>query len=166
MKITIQQFYRPDGDSTQMRGVVSDVELPALSTHLPVGEADLDFALKFDHVDPAAYKPDGMVDPALVKKLQELSAARVTKSADFQKVEKNIERYEKQKENKKVSLNKVKFLAERADLNPDKEEEKEFDELNESKRPVVKLDYYIKEVMNVAIDYLRLSPVKELALSN
>ena len=166
LKITIQQFYRPDGDSTQRRGVVSDVELPALTTHLPVGEADLDFALKFDHVNPAAYKTDGMVDPALVKKLQELSAARVAKSADFQKVEKNTERYEKQKENKTVSLNKVKFLAERADLNPDKEEEKEYDELNESKRPVVKLDYYIKEVMNVAIDYLRLSPVKELALSN
>jgi carboxyl-terminal processing protease len=166
LKITIQQFYRPDGDSTQRRGVESDVELPALTTHLPVGEADLDFALKFDHVNPAAYKTDGMVDPALVKKLQELSAARVAKSADFQKVEKNTERYEKQKENKTVSLNKVKFLAERADLNPDKEEEKEYDELNESKRPVVKLDYYIKEVMNVAIDYLRLSPVKELALSN
>jgi hypothetical protein len=122
--------------------------------------------LKFDHVNPAAYKTDGMVDPALVKKLQELSADRVAKSPDFQKVAKNTERYEKQKENKTVSLNKEKFLAERADLNPDKEEEKEYDELNESKRPVVKLDYYIKEVMAVAIDYLRLSTVKELALSN
>ena len=84
LKITIQQFYRPDGDSTQMRGVVSDVELPSLSTHLPVGEGDLDYALKFDHVDPAAYTPVGMVDPDLVKQLQALSAERVEKSSRLQ----------------------------------------------------------------------------------
>ncbi|HEY2760116.1 MAG TPA: S41 family peptidase, partial [Pirellulales bacterium] len=44
LKITIQQFYRPDGDSTQNRGVVSDIELPSLTTHLDVGESDLDYA--------------------------------------------------------------------------------------------------------------------------
>ena len=55
LKITIQQFYRPNGDSTQNRGVVSDIELPSLTTHLDVGEADLDYALKFDHIDPANY---------------------------------------------------------------------------------------------------------------
>ena len=34
LKLTIQQFYRPGGDSTQNRGVVSDVELPSLTTQL------------------------------------------------------------------------------------------------------------------------------------
>ena len=38
LKLTIQQFYRPGGDSTQNRGVVSDVELPSLTTQLDVGE--------------------------------------------------------------------------------------------------------------------------------
>ena len=47
LKITIQQFYRPGGDSTQNRGVVSDVELPSLTTQLDVGESDLDYALAF-----------------------------------------------------------------------------------------------------------------------
>ena len=32
LKITFQQFYRPGGDSTQKRGVVSDVELPLISS--------------------------------------------------------------------------------------------------------------------------------------
>ena len=31
LKLTIQQFYRPGGDSTQNRGVVSDIELPSLT---------------------------------------------------------------------------------------------------------------------------------------
>ena len=50
--MTIQQFYRPGGDSTQNRGVVSDVELPSLTTQLDVGESDLDYALTFDQVQP------------------------------------------------------------------------------------------------------------------
>ena len=48
LKITMQQFYRPDGDSTQRRGVLADIELPSITTHLDVGEADLDYPLPFD----------------------------------------------------------------------------------------------------------------------
>ncbi len=162
LKITIQQFYRPDGDSTQMRGVLSDVELPSLSTHLPVGEGDLPYALKFDHVDPAPYAPVGMVDPDLVKQLQSLSAERVKKSSDFAKVETNIARYEQRKDRKKISLNREKFLADQADADVDKEEEKEFDDSN-AKRPVVKRDFYIEEVLGITGDYIRLSHVKALA---
>ena len=36
LKITMQQFYRPDGDSTQKRGVLADIELPSLTTHMDV----------------------------------------------------------------------------------------------------------------------------------
>ncbi len=53
LKITTQQFYRPDGDSTQKRGVLADIELPSLTTHLDVGEADLDYPVDFDKVDAA-----------------------------------------------------------------------------------------------------------------
>jgi carboxyl-terminal processing protease len=162
LKITIQQFYRPDGDSTQMRGVLSDVELPSLSTHLPVGEGDLDYALKFDHVDPVPYTPVGMVDPDLVKQLATLSADRVKRSSDFAKVDQNIARYLKQKDRKRVSLNREKFLADQADRDVDKEEEKEFDDSN-AKRPVVKRDFYVNEVLAITDDYIRLSHVKVLA---
>ena len=82
------------------------------------------------------------------------------KSDDFQKEIKKIARYEKQKDRKQVSLNKEKFIADRADMNTEKEEEKEFDELNETKRPVVKKDYYIDEVLAMTTDYLRLSKNK------
>ena len=52
----MQQFYRPNGDSTQKRGVLSDVELPSLTTHLDVGEADLDYPVEFDKVEPLHFK--------------------------------------------------------------------------------------------------------------
>ena len=66
LKITMQQFYRPGGDSTQRRGVVSDVELPSISTHLKdVSEADLDYSLPFDKVPPQPFKKFDRVNPTL-----------------------------------------------------------------------------------------------------
>jgi len=160
LKITIQQFYRPDGDSTQLRGVVSDIELPSLTSHLPVGESDLDNPLQFDHVEPVRFTSANMVDSSLVKQLAQLSVERIQKSDDFQKVIKSIEHYEKQKDRKQVSLNKEKFIADRADMNAEKEEEDKLNELNETKRPVVKKDFYINEVLALTTDYMRLSKTK------
>ena len=40
LKITMQQFYRPNGDSTQNRGVLADIELPSLTSQLDVMGGD------------------------------------------------------------------------------------------------------------------------------
>src|SRR6478735_7741943 len=46
LKITMQQFYRPNGDSTQHRGVLADVVLPSLTDVIEgVSESDLDWAV-------------------------------------------------------------------------------------------------------------------------
>ena len=55
LKLTISQFYRVNGDSTQNLGVPSDVVLPSLLDHMDMGESSLDNALKFDHIEPADY---------------------------------------------------------------------------------------------------------------
>jgi carboxyl-terminal processing protease len=164
LKITIQQFYRPNGDSTQNRGVVSDIELPSLTTHLDVGEADLDYALKFDKVTPAAYAKVNMVDKAMLEDLRNRSAARVKESEDFQKAEKKIAHYLQLKEHKSVNLNEQKFMAERAEMNTEQEEDEQFKQLDDPNRPVVKRDYYFNEVLAIAGDYLQLN--KRVALNN
>ena len=43
LKITIQQFYRPNGDSTQLRGVLADIVLPSVTDKMDVSESDLDY---------------------------------------------------------------------------------------------------------------------------
>jgi carboxyl-terminal processing protease len=164
LKITIQQFYRPDGDSTQNRGVVSDIELPALTTHFDVGEADLDYALKFDHIDPASYEKTSMVEPELVKQLRERSEKRVAESDDFKKLNQKIQHYVEQKDRKTVPLNEEKFLKERAELNTEQEEEKQFQQLDDPNRPVVKRDFYFNEVLDITLDYLQLG--KKLAMAD
>ena len=157
LKITIQQFYRPDGDSTQNRGVVSDIELPSMTSHFDVGESDLDYATKFDHIDPAKYVKANSVDKALIDELRERSAHRVHDSEDFQKLEKQIDRYVQLKERKTVPLDEDKFLAERAELNTEREEEKQFEQLDEQNRPVVNRDFYFNEALAITLDYLQLN---------
>ena len=64
------------------------------------------------------------------------SAKRREGSKDWEKVAKNIARYNDQKKRKRVSLNEARFLAERAEVNADKEEEKELEKLANPNRPV------------------------------
>jgi carboxyl-terminal processing protease len=157
LKITINQFYRPNGDSTQNLGVVSDVEIPSITNHLFEGEADLDYALAFDKVPAVPIRKDNLIDPKLVNELKQLSSQRIAQSEEFQKEQKKIERFLKLKQDKKVNLNETKFMAERAELNTEKEEEKELEELNDPNAPVVKKDFYFNEAMNIALDFIRIS---------
>lgn len=157
LKLTIQQFYLPGGNSTQNRGVVSDVELPSLTSHLEgVTESDLDYALKFDRVDPLPHDNYHMVDSAIVDGLRQRSAGRVSKSDYFTRESRRIDRYEEQKDRKSVTLNKDAFLAERKELNADKEEEEIYDNLADPDRPVYEMDGYGKEALDVTVDYLDL----------
>ncbi|HWA99106.1 MAG TPA: carboxy terminal-processing peptidase [Pirellulales bacterium] len=156
LKITMQQFYRPNGDSTQNRGVNADIALPWLTNELDIGESDLEYALAFDKIEPVRYDRLNKVDRGTIERLDALSKQRQASSEDFQKVLRNIARYHEQKAKKTVTLNEKKFLAERAQLNADKEQEKEFDHMNDPNRPVFDAkQFYNREVVNITLDYLQ-----------
>jgi carboxyl-terminal processing protease len=156
LKLTIQQFYRPGGDSTQKRGVVSDVELPSLTTQLDVAEADLDYALEFSHIDALPHDNFHMVDSGIVEGLRTRSKARVANSDYFKKVDREIGHYKDIKAKKTVTLNKEKFMKEREELDNDKEQEKMFDAMTDPSRPVYDMNGYGTEALDIAVDYLDL----------
>ena len=164
LKITMQQFYRPNGDSTQNRGVLADIELPSLTSQYDVGESSLDYAMKFDHIDPVPYRKAGLVDTRMVEQLKTQSAERRKSSSEFDKVLRKIARYNEQKQRKRVSLNETKFMADRAELNTEQEEEKEFEEMNDPNRPVVKRDYYFNEALAITLDYMRMINAPQAAV--
>lgn len=151
LKITLQQFYRPNGESTQNRGVQSDLQWPSLTNELDVAESDLDFALPFDKIRAVPYQKLSMIDEDLVKRLTALSVARQQTSPDFDKVKRSIARYHEQKGRKATTLNEKKFLEERAEMNADKETEKKFEELNNG----IKKDFYFNEAVDITLDYVR-----------
>lgn len=104
LRLTLQQFYRVNGDSTQNRGVASDIVLPSLIEHLATPEKDLDHALAFDKVKPAEHENAGMVPADLKALLKARSAERVKASKDFAKLAQDIERFKTLRQRKKMPL--------------------------------------------------------------
>lgn len=157
LKITMQQFYRPNGDSTQKRGVLADVVLPSLISQFDIGESDLDYAVEFDRVESARFSSLNQISQPLLADLRKRSEERRQASSDFQKLENNIRRYREQKDRKYVTLNKDQYLAERKELDAERAEEKHFkDQLKKGGGPVFERNFYNDEVMAIATDYLDL----------
>ena len=157
MKLTIQQFYRVNGDSTQNRGVRSDVVLPSILDHLDEGEAGLDNALPFDQIRNARYVPGKSVTSELVASLQKSSEGRMTANEDFQKVEQGIQRFIERKNRKEISLQESVLRAEReTDKAIADEEKKQTGEEEEEKKPkeIFPKNYYNDELLNVSLDYI------------
>jgi len=156
LKVTIQQFYRPSGESTQNRGVLADIEWPSLTTHLDVGESDLDHPIAFDRIDPVPFKPTGYVSKPIRERLRALSAQRCSESEDFKKVLRRIDLYKMQKNRKYVTLHEEKFLAERAELNAEREREKQLEELLDPNHKAIERDHYLNEALAITLDYVQL----------
>ena len=155
LKITTQQFYRPSGDSTQQRGVLSDIVLPSITDKMPVGEGDLDFAVEFDRVPRASFAAYDFSRPDITQSLQDKSTSRLSDSEEFQKEIEKIAKYVELKALKTVSLNEEKFLARRKELNSDKEDEEVIEKQmvpdNEIER-----NFYLDEVLRITTDYMDL----------
>jgi carboxyl-terminal processing protease len=153
LKLTINQFYRVNGDSTQKRGIPSDVVLPSVLDHLDLGEASLDNVIEFDHIRPAEHKLFHAVTPALISLLRERSKARVAASTEFQEVNLNIQKSVSRKKRKSISLNEDELKQER--LEEEEKTKKEADEPNEKgKGPIFPDQFYNDELLAITLDYV------------
>jgi len=168
LKLTVQQFYRPSGDSTQQRGVLADITLPSITDHMDVSEGDLDYPVAFDKVQATPFNKYDSVSQNVVGTLKDQTTHRLAKSTEFQKLQKDIERYLEQKAKKEVPLNEQKFMARRAELDADKEEEKTFEQQanGDGDDKVFKRNYYNNEILNITLDYLRLLGKDKVAKAN
>ena len=109
----MQQFYRPNGDSTQKRGVIPDVVLPSLTNVIGMGEGDLDYAVDFDNIATAEFKSYNMVGADALVRLRGHSTDRIKTAGEFSKELARIARYRRLKDEKTISLNEEKYLARR-----------------------------------------------------
>ncbi len=156
LKLTINQFYRVNGDSTQNTGVKSDIVLPSLIDHMDVGEASLDNALAFNRIEPAEYGRLAYVNNDVISRLQNASQKRVAANDDFKKLEGDIAKYVDRKNRKTISLNESKLKAER-DADRPADDKKKDDEEEESEReegPIFPESAYNDELLNIAVDYV------------
>lgn len=165
LKLTINQFYRVNGDSTQNRGVESDVVLPSLIDHMDLGESFMDNALAFDRVQPARHEYFKYVTPEIVSALKKDSEKRVAADPKFQQTLKDIDRYLARKSRKSVSLNEETLRKEREEDKAAKDVEKEEEEFESKtdKTPVLAKTEYNTELMAIAIEYAGLLKAQKTA---
>lgn len=156
LKITMQQFYRPNGDSTQKRGVLADIILPSISDHMDVGETDLDFPVAFDQVPKARFRGLEMVGESTLASLRQSSMKRIASSDDFQKRKRRIDKYLEFKDRTTISLNEEKFTARRKEFNAEEEDKNAIEEQINANAEI-KRDYYMEEVLDITVDYLNIA---------
>ena len=104
LKMTIAQFFRINGGTTQLRGVSPDVKLPVLSDIENFGESSYDNALPWVAIKPAAYVPAGDLKE-LIAPLQKRHQARIAKDKDFQYLAEDLAEIRKLRKENSVSLN-------------------------------------------------------------
>ncbi|MDP6397763.1 MAG: carboxy terminal-processing peptidase [Arenicellales bacterium] len=84
LKLTIAQFFRVSGASTQHRGVVPDIVLPGRGADLPYGEKALENALPFAQIDSTAFSSYSVENPGYdLDQLRELHSQRIRSDPDF-----------------------------------------------------------------------------------
>ena len=155
LKITMQQFYRPKGDSTQQRGVLSDVILPSITDHMDVSESDLDFPVAFDQVESTVEESLGLRDESLIKQLSMSSATRIAASDEFSDLEKQIEQYKQQRKEKRVTLNEEEFFAKRKEFDAEKKTRDALRERVNGENQVFPDTFYNTEVLNITVEYIQ-----------
>ena len=162
LKLTISKFYRVNGDSTQTKGVLSDVVLPSLLDHRDIGEDSLDNALAFDRIGHAGYRPySSYLNDNMKEELSDRSATRIQADTDFAQVNKAIGRYEERKSRKMISLNEKTLRREEEEIKREQEEQEEMIKKasgvdNDEVKDIFKDDFYNRELMQITLDYLEL----------
>ena len=127
LKLTIQKFYRINGEATQLKGVVPDIILPDGLSYIKFGEKEEESALQHDMITPAKYstwKTNYSTD-----KLLKQSKKRVEKSEYFALVNEEAKRVKSNKDEKTIPLKLDKY---RAMLLDEKEKNKKFENLSKT----------------------------------
>ena len=112
VKLTIAQFFRPGGSSTQNKGVVPDVAFPVSVDAGEYGESTYDNALPWTRIAAAPHVQYGNF-AGLLGKLDARHDARIAKDVEFQWWVEDVAQFREEAAKKSVSLNEGERRAER-----------------------------------------------------
>ena len=112
LKMTVAQFFRVDGGTTQLRGVTPDIVFPSAYDAESFGEASFENALPWVQIKQAAYAPVGNLKD-MFPVLLAMHDARLKKDKDFQYLREDIVESKLQRKKNLVSLNEAERRKER-----------------------------------------------------
>ncbi len=125
LKMTIQKFYRINGGSTQLRGVVPDVVVPSRYSYLNIGERDEESPLKWDKIKSTDFTKWNEYENYDIS-IQN-SRKRVFENSQFQLIDSNAKWLKKGQDDKIIFLNYTEF---KKDIESHDDEAKAFDALD------------------------------------
>ncbi|GGD53809.1 carboxy terminal-processing peptidase [Muriicola marianensis] len=103
IKVTIQKFYRVNGESNQLEGVKSDIVIPDRYRYIVLGEKGQPTAMSWDKINPANYRVwDGNID---FEKIIENSNKRIAQNPQVKLIEENAKWLKDQQDEMTVTLN-------------------------------------------------------------
>lgn len=108
LKLTIQKYYRVTGESTQRKGVESDVKMEDLYTYAEIGERYDQFALPWDKIAPAKFTKLKDIHAA---ELQKSISGKIKDNINYQKLIESAKWREALAKEEKITLNEEKYLA-------------------------------------------------------
>lgn len=113
LRMTTAQFFRINGGTTQLRGVVPDVAFPTTADVGEYGESSLDNPLPWTQIPAANYTPRGSVReqlPILVAQHKQ----RIKSEKEFQYLQEDIAEYNRIRKQNNISLNEAERRKEKA----------------------------------------------------
>src|SRR5690606_12194470 len=125
LKITIQKFYRINGTTTQLKGVIPDVIIPDRYRYLEFGEKENEFALSSDKISKAKYNVVEKWE-SLLKSAKSKSLDRIAKDQRFQEIDLLAKKIQVQNNKVKYSLNIDEY---REELKQNETDNKKYDEV-------------------------------------
>ena len=168
LKVTIAQFYRVSGWSTQNRGVETDMILPSINSARDLGESTLENALPWKAISPISYTPVGNIR-RYINELQQYSHDRLSKDTDFKEIEENVQEFlTNVKPLEYTSILKMQEDAAKRKEERDEEmasarktmentiQEESEEETSSNEETTIRSDAYLLESMAILEDYIRL----------
>jgi carboxyl-terminal processing protease len=112
LKMTVAQFFRVNGGTTQLRGITPDIVLPGLFEDAEFGELGFDNAIAWTQIKKADYVPGKNVQ-AVLPSLMAKHEARINEDRDYKFLQEDIAEFKHQRQRNEISLNENERRKER-----------------------------------------------------
>jgi len=103
LKMTIAQFFRINGGTTQLNGVTPDIRFPSAFEAKEFGETGFDNALPAIQIPPASYKPASDLQ-AILPELQQRHDTRASKDKELRELAEDVAEALKLRDKQELSL--------------------------------------------------------------
>ena len=110
LKLTLQKFYRVNGGSTQLKGVIPDINLPDNQQFIESGEKELDYPMEWTEINEVPHDQD-VVKLNALEAIKKKSETRIKTSPQFSKVLANALRIKEFRDETIVPLQLDEFRA-------------------------------------------------------